>query len=293
MSKRTKTNKRNMLEQISLQHILLDNWKLVATSIFKWKGFESDFISDEIERRLYEEGSVVFFQDKEDGVQKVLRYAQQGKLNVYAIPTKWTVIGLNGYSKNLDDSNSVMIWNNKLRKATEPYVKYIVSNLVNIDQATKVNVNAIKTPFIFEGDEKQLLTFRNIFRDISNNEPVIYLASKANLDNTLKTHNTNVEYQGKNLTELYDAYQSRLLTYLGLKSVKSDKKERLVVDEANQNDEFKNIFFASQYDIRKQACKLINEMYGLSIDVEINPLLREEKEEQVNGKLHNDNSGND
>ena len=282
-----------MLEQISLQHILLDNWKLVATSIFKWKGFESDFISDEIERRLYEEGSVVFFQDKEDGVQKVLRYAQQGKLNVYAIPTKWTVIGLNGYSKNLDDSNSVMIWNNKLRKATEPYVKYIVSNLVNIDQATKVNVNAIKTPFIFEGDEKQLLTFRNIFRDISNNEPVIYLASKANLDNTLKTHNTNVEYQGKNLTELYDAYQSRLLTYLGLKSVKSDKKERLVVDEANQNDEFKNIFFASQYDIRKQACKLINEMYGLSIDVEINPLLREEKEEQVNGKLHNDNSGND
>ncbi len=291
MSKRTKTNKRNWLEQISLQSILLDNWKLVATSIFKWKGFESDFISDEIERRLYEDGSVVFFVDKEDGVQKVLRYAQQGKLNVYAIPTKWTVIGLNGYSKNLDDTNSVMIWNNKLRKASEPYVKYIVANLVNIDQAIKVNVNAIKTPFIFEGDEKQLLTFKNMFRDISNNEPVLYLASKANLDNTFKAHNTGVEYQGKNLTELYDAYQSRLLTYLGLKSVKSDKKERLVVDEANQNDEFKNIFFASQYDMRKQACKLINEMYGLSVDVEINPLIREEK--QDNGKLHNDNSGND
>lgn len=293
MSKRSKTNKKNELEQISLQSILLDNWKLVATSIFKWSGFESNFISDEIERRLYEEGSVVFFQDTEDGVQKVLRYAQQGKLNVYAIPTKWTVIGLNGFSKNLDDSNSVMIWNNKLRKATEPYVKYIVSNLVNIDQAIKVNTNAIKTPFIFEGDDKQLLTFKNLYRDISNNEPVVYLASKANLDNTFKAHNTNVEYQGKNLTELYDAYQSRLLTYLGLKSVKSDKKERLVVDEANQNDEFKNIFFASQYDMRKQACKLINEMYGLSINVEINPLLREDKEEQGNGKLHNDNSGND
>ncbi len=291
MSKRTKTSKKNELEQISLQSLLLDNWKLVATSIFKWSGFQSDFISDEIERRLYEDGSVVFFVDKEDGVQKVLRYAQQGKLNVYGIPTKWTVIGLNGYSKNLDDTNSVMIWNNKFRKPTLPYVKYIVANLVNIDQAIKVNVNAIKTPFIFEGDEKQLLTFKNMYRDISNNEPVLYLASKANLDNTFKAHNTGVEYQGKNLTELYDAYQSRLLTFLGLKSVKSDKKERLVVDEANQNEEFKNIFFASQYDMRKQACKLINEMYDLSIDVEINPLLREEKEN--NGKLHNDNSGND
>lgn len=291
MSKRTKTSKKNELEQISLQSLLLDNWKLVATSIFKWSGFQSDFISDEIERRLYEDGSVVFFVDKEDGVQKVLRYAQQGKLNVYGIPTKWTVIGLNGYSKNLDDTNSVMIWNNKFRKPTLPYVKYIVANLVNIDQAIKVNVNAIKTPFIFEGDEKQLLTFKNMYRDISNNEPVLYLASKANLDNTFKAHNTGVEYQGKNLTELYDAYQSRLLTFLGLKSVKSDKKERLVVDEANQNEEFKNIFFASQYDMRKQACKLINEMYGLSVNVEINPLLREEK--QDNGKLHNDNSGND
>ena len=291
MSKRTKTSKKNELEQISLQSLLLDNWKLVATSIFKWSGFQSDFISDEIERRLYEDGSVVFFVDKEDGVQKVLRYAQQGKLNVYGIPTKWTVIGLNGYTKNLDDTNSVLIWNNKFRKPTLPYVKYIVANLVNIDQAIKVNVNAIKTPFIFEGDEKQLLTFKNMYRDISNNEPVLYLASKANLDNTFKAHNTGVEYQGKNLTELYDAYQSRLLTFLGLKSVKSDKKERLVVDEANQNEEFKNIFFASQYDMRKQACKLINEMYGLSVDVEINPLLREEKEN--NGKLHNDNSGND
>lgn len=291
MSKRTKTSKKNELEQISLQSLLMDNWKLVATSIFKWSGFQSDFISDEIERRLYEDGSVVFFVDKEDGVQKVLRYAQQGKLNVYGIPTKWTVIGLNGYSKNLDDTNSVMIWNNKFRKPTVPYVRYIVANLVNIDQSIRVNVNAIKTPFIFEGDEKQLLTFKNMYRDISNNEPVLYLASKANLDNTFKAHNTGVEYQGKNLTELYDAYQSRLLTFLGLKSVKSDKKERLVVDEANQNEEFKNIFFASQYDMRKQACKLINEMYGLSVDVEINPLLREE--EQANGKLHNDNSGND
>ena len=291
MSKRTKTSKKNELEQISLQSLLLDIWKLVATSIFKWSGFQSDFISDEIERRLYEDGSVVFFVDKEDGVQKVLRYAQQGKLNVYGIPTKWTVIGLNGYSKNLDDTNSVMIWNNKFRKPTVPYVRYIVANLVNIDQSIRVNVNAIKTPFIFEGDEKQLLTFKNMYRDISNNEPVLYLASKANLDNTFKAHNTGVEYQGKNLTELYDAYQSRLLTFLGLKSVKSDKKERLVVDEANQNEEFKNIFFASQYDMRKQACKLINEMYGLSVDVEINPLLREE--EQANGKLHNDNSGND
>ena len=291
MSKRTKTSKENELEQISLQSLLLDNWKLVATSIFKWSGFQSDFISDEIERRLYEDGSVVFFVDKEDGVQKVLRYAQQGKLNVYGIPTKWTVIGLNGYSKNLDDTNSVLIWNNKFRKPTVPYVRYIVANLVNIDQSIRVNVNAIKTPFIFEGDEKQLLTFKNMYRDISNNEPVLYLASKANLDNTFKAHYTGGEDQGKNLTELYDAYQSRLLTFLGLKSVKSDKKERLVVDEANQNEEFKNIFFASQYDMRKQACKLINEMYGLSVDVEINPLLREE--EQANGKLHNDNSGND
>jgi len=291
MSKRTKTSKKNELEQISLQSLLLDNWKLVATSIFKWSGFQSDFISDEIERRLYEDGSVVFFVDEEDGVQKVLRYAQQGKLNVYGIPTKWTVIGLNGYSKNLDGTNSVLIWNNKFRKPTVPYVRYIVANLVNIDQSIRVNVNAIKTPFIFEGDEKQLLTFKNMYRDISNNEPVLYLASKANLDNTFKAHNTGVEYQGKNLTELYDAYQSRLLTFLGLKSVKSDKKERLVVDEANQNEEFKNIFFASQYDMRKQACKLINEMYGLSVDVEINPLLREE--EQANGKLHNNNSRND
>lgn len=291
--KATKTAQEVDLLKDEFSSILRDYWKMLATSIFKWSGFASEYIGEYIERVLYEYGSIVFFIDDVDGVQKALKWNLQGSLNIYGEPKAWNVIGVNGFNKYLTEDNSVRIFNNKLKIPTYRYVYYYIGKLVNIDGAIDVNVNAIKTPYIFAGDESQLLTMKNTFQKISDNEPVIYKNSKSMLDNVLEVHDLKVDYRGKDLSELFDYYEGKILTYLGLKSVKSDKKERLVVDEANQNEDFKNINFASMLDARQKAVKEINKMFDLNITVELNPMLVEKKEEgKENGKLHNDDSGN-
>ena len=58
------------------------------------------------------------------------------------------------------------------------------------------------------------------------------------------------------------------LTFLGINNANTDKKERLITDEVKANDE--QLFVARQVmlNARKMACKEINEMFGLNIDVE-------------------------
>ena len=54
-----------------------------------------------------------------------------------------------------------------------------------------------------------------------------------------------------------------------------DKKERLITDEANSNNELINLNLQSFLAPRQEACKLFNEMFGLTgTDKEISVRVR-------------------
>ena len=265
-------------------------WYNIATTIFQWKGFNSDFIGVQIERQLFNQGTVCFFIDSDDHVEKALPWVVNGKLNIYGRPVEWNAYGVGFNKTGLDADNSVIIWNNSAQIPTQPYIRTIVNKMVNIDGAIDVNVNSIKTPSIFTGDERELLTFKNMFQRISDNEPVIYTDKSATMQ-PFNVLTTGAEYYGEELSSLYDYYEGRLLTYLGLKYIKSDKKERLVVDEANsRNDMQKSIFFG-QMKYRQEAAEKINEIFGLDVSVDINEELKED--EMDNKSLHNNSAGTD
>ena len=58
------------------------------------------------------------------------------------------------------------------------------------------------------------------------------------------------------------------LTYLGINNILVDKKERLITDEANSNNELINLNLQSMLAPRQDACRQFNEKYGFNILVE-------------------------
>ena len=60
--------------------------------------------------------------------------------------------------------------------------------------------------------------------------------------------------------------ENELLTLFGLNNV-IDKKERLIVDEANANNDYINRNVDLLYKNRKQACDEINKKFGVNINV--------------------------
>ena len=54
------------------------------------------------------------------------------------------------------------------------------------------------------------------------------------------------------------------MTFLGVNNIMIDKKERLITDEANSNNELINLNLQSFLAPRQKACKQFNEKFGFT-----------------------------
>ena len=101
----------------------------------------------------------------------------------------------------------------------------------------------------------------------TGNQPVIY--GNKNLDvNGIKVLKTDAPYIAQMIYELKINIWNEALSYLGISTVNNVKRERLITDEVQRN---LGGTYASRYsrmNMRKEACKKINDMFGLDIDVD-------------------------
>jgi len=68
---------------------------------------------------------------------------------------------------------------------------------------------------------------------------------------------------------------NEFFTFLGINNVNSDKRERLITNEVDANNEQIEFSAKIMLDSRKKACEKINKMFNLNIDVELNKELVE------------------
>ena len=240
--------------------------KELAISMFEWKNLPSTVDPRFLELTLFNDGQCLFFKDEVMGYL-TLQCTIGGQFNVYRVPTNRRAYATNGYQNNLDDTNSVIIYNNMLRENTIEVVDMFAKRLYGLDSIIDVNANAQKTPVLITCDETQRLTLQNIYMQYTGNQPVIY--GNKNLDvNGIKVLKTDAPYIGQMIYELKINVWNEALSYLGISTVNNVKRERLITDEVQRN---LGGTYASRYsrmNMRKEACKNINEMFGLNIDVD-------------------------
>ena len=80
----------------------------LALSMFEWQNLPESVDPRFLEMCLYSDGMAVFFEDEVLG-PLALQCMIGGHLNVYRIPTERRAYATNGYNKQLDASNSVII----------------------------------------------------------------------------------------------------------------------------------------------------------------------------------------
>lgn len=263
---------------------LYDKYKMIAVNAFEWDGLPSGINEKYIETMLFENGKAIFFRDPE--MSFMCLEAQEGQgLNVYREPVEWRAIG-NDYNKTYDVDDCVIISNNKLRIATQPFIMFYVNKLTEAERTMDVNVKSCKTPFIFTCDDKDVLTFKQIFAKVDGNEPVIYTDKGLNPD-ALQVLKTGVTFLGNELQDYKHSVENELLTFLGKNNLPVDKKERTIVAEADSNNQLIQSFCDIQLEARKKACEEINEKYGLNVSVK----LRADNTQAVEKPVENDTDG--
>lgn len=264
-----------------LRKALRAYYKNIAIGMFDWDGFNETVPIRYPERWLYENGCCVYCEP--DGMEGVLLPVALTNINknLYGEPAEWRAIGIGEYanrinSKTLDDTNSVLIRNDQLYENSADYVNYVVEQMINAELTMRMNINANKMPFVFRTNQNTALQNKNTFIDIYECEPVMFKEDFAKEEFDIL--NNNVPFIAPDLAKIYDIYSYRILSYLGVKSIPVEKKERLLVDEIGANDEEKNYIRAARLEQRKIACDKINKLFNLNVTVEY-------KEEPIDDSL--------
>lgn len=244
----------------------LNRLKELAVSMFEWKNVPDTVDIRYLELTLMQDGMAIFFNDEELGYLG-LQVMIGGNLNVYRIPIIRRAYAVNGYSKDLNPDDSVIIFNNMLHTNSIIDLEMFALKLYECDRTIDVNIKAQKTPVALLCDENQRLVMKNLYLQYDGNMPFIF--GSKNLDiKQIQAINTGAPFVADKVMETKNQIWNEALTYLGISNTSYQKKERLISDEVIRNMGGTIASRYSRLSERQKACDIINKMFGLNMSVD-------------------------
>lgn len=238
----------------------------LAISMFEWQNLPDTVDARFLELSLFSNGMAVFFKDDELGYL-ALQTMIGGNLDVYNVPKIRRAYATNGFNMPLSENDSVIIWNNMLRTNCLTDIELFARRLYECDRTIDVNIKAQKTPVAILCDENQRLTMKNMYAQYDGNEPFIFGAKDLDIKK-IQAITTGAPFVADKIMQTKNQIWNEAMTYLGISNVNFQKKERLVTDEVTRNMGSTVSSRYTRLEMRKKACKEINKMFGLNINVD-------------------------
>lgn len=264
---------------------------LIARALFEWESLPNNMDERWIEKYLFTSGKCIFFNDPTMGFM-VAGLAQQGSINCYGDPTTVYPVADNyvyNGPKLINGENCYVIRNNDLMLPEFPIVRHYAFKLCNIDRAIDVNIEAQKTPIIVRCSDKQRLSLKNAINQRRDNEPVIWTTDQANIADMVDTLEISAPPVFKDLQTQKHMILNEVFTDFGINNANMDKRERMVANEVEANNEQVKASEDVLLKAREEACKNINRIFGLNISVKRReldeiPEYKEINEEKIEGE---------
>jgi hypothetical protein len=238
----------------------------LAISMFEWQNLPDTVDARFLELSLFSTGMAVFFKDEELGYL-ALQTMIGGNLDVYNVPKIRRAYATNGFNMPLSENDSVIIWNNMLRTNCLTDIELFARRLYECDRTIDVNIKAQKTPVAILCDDNQRLTMKNMYAQYDGNEPFIFGSKDLDIKK-IQAISTGAPFVADKIMQTKIQIWNEAMTYLGISNVNFQKKERLVTDEVARNMGSTVSSRYTRLEMRKQACRQINKMFGLNINVE-------------------------
>lgn len=269
----------------------LERFKKLALSIFEWVNLPPSMNARFLEQSLYYDGMASLLKDKNYGLINT-RCCSDGNLNIYHLPTRLQCYSYD-YETNrslytglpkiktdamleyMQNNECILVPNNWDMTPTAGSMELFAVRLAECDRVCDVNLKAQKTPVMIIVDERQRAMMENLYSQYDGNRPYIFGDSKQMTKDMLQAIKTDAPFVIDKVTDYKKEIWNEALTYLGINNILVDKKERLITDEANSNNELINLNLQAMLAPRQEACRQFNEKFGLTgTDKEISVRVR-------------------
>lgn len=253
-------------------------------NIFVWYNFPTTGNLKYFLQAICFEGRASFFKDDDGGILS-LKNCDAGAFNIYGYPTNTKNIGFNfvkdgkTYIAGADNQgvNTVVCYHTPIRYVRPiNIIDYFANKIVELLLMYNTKVIQAKRPFIISATEEQKKEMTMVLEDIINDNSII-VGSDALSSIPLQVLPTGVRVSDvKEVTELVNIIDNEFKEFFGINNNKQfDKKERLIVDEINNNNTSTNLVLDMMLQSRKTFCNQVNEVWGINIDVNVNPCLND------------------
>lgn len=268
-----------MERQIIKKHFM-KKFEIIALNLFEWKNLPPTIEERYIEKALFDKGLVCLVNDKNFG-EIVVGCSYSQNMNIWGEPTEVITTGYNyvktfnientintTYKRGVDGINpAIVCQNNDLAISTRDILEYYVNKLVEVELSTFTNVYLQKFPFLINTTKDNEMTMRTLISKVDKGEPYIMYNKKiADLSSAVDVFNLNVPFVADKLLQYRFETEREIYTLFGFNN-NFEKKERLLTDEVNSNNDFINCNIDSMYKKRKQFAELMNAKYGWNVQV--------------------------
>lgn len=240
---------------------------LLVTNLFKWEGLPDSIEKRFIENTLFWYGELAFFNSSKYGLM-VAKCNQSNLLNIYDVPISWKCYGNNGFYEDVKNENCAIIRNNNISVPSFNLIDNYCVRISDLIRTCDTNVYQQKRPKIYTCDESQRSVLKNVLMKTQNNEPYI-VGNKAIDLNTFNALDNSTPFVAPELYDMAQRYFNEMIGVFGINTANTQKKERLISDEVNANNQLNMFSVDTMLATRQYACDEINKKFGLNVSVEL------------------------
>lgn len=260
----------------------------IAVSVFEWDGMPDQVMRiprRQPEKQLYETGCFTMFRHEDSGQFFMLPVASMNiQKNAYGEPSQWRAMALGELAApigalKLSPENAVLFRNNDTYTPSKPYVEELIKQLVNVEYTLRLNINAQKMPWSMRSNNYNIISNKNLFRQIYECEPIIYHDDM--MTDELELIKTDAPVIMAELNDAYNVYDQRICEFLGIDCVARDKKERLTAEEADANDEKIDSIKKVKLEQRNEGCDLANDLWGIDLSVKLADYTKDPRDSEM------------
>ena len=184
------------------------------------------------------------------------------------------------------NKDCVIGWAHTSHMPVMSLVRYYIDRIVDVENTINTNLFVHKLPRLIICSPQDRARVRDIVEAIERGENKIFL----DVDDWQAVKNVLESGQSSYIIDKLYLYkqnlENELLSFLGINNIQIEKKERLITDEAESNNQLINDSSDCFLDSLKAFCEEISKVldYEITVEANSNPASNEEYEEDEGGE---------
>ena len=211
-------------------------------------------------------------------------WAFANRYNIYDFPTHIRLINARGVkfitARELElDKEAVIIYAQKNHKSVFSSIEFIINQLVDIEMKKRIALKAQAQPWFFAFSSEDFEQAKVLQEQMENDEPYMFIPF--NEADKVKSISSGQQYIVDKLQQDIDGRLNTGLTIIGVNNIGiGEKKEHLIVDEVNANNEDINQQSYSYKSEIEDGFDRVEKVLGKKVHViDINELFKEDEDE--------------